>query len=256
MTTPPAPAEILRSWEYAADRPQPARALALLCLSRPGERADDLALLSPGRRDAALLDLRMRLFGHRVVAVARCGACGANLELAFSLADVRVSEGEAAGDGVVAPEEPLPEGEELEADGYLLRFRLPDSRDLMAALCPSDPAATRTHLLRRCVLAAHRGQRAVPPGALPAAVVERLEARMAELDPQADVRLSFVCPDCGAVTEQMFDIAAHLWSEVHAWARRTLWDVHLLASSYAWSEQDVLAMSPARRRFYLEAVTS
>jgi hypothetical protein len=29
-------------------------------------------------------------------------------------------------------------------------------------------------------------------------------------------------------------------------------EVHILASAYGWREDDILAMSPARRRIYLE----
>ena len=42
------------------------------------------------------------------------------------------------------------------------------------------------------------------------------------------------------------------WLEIDAWARRTLRDVHALASAYAWSERDVLALSPTRRTLYRE----
>ncbi|MFE4748956.1 hypothetical protein ACFRIB_01475 [Streptomyces mirabilis] len=236
------PADVLHIWEWALGRSHPARALALLHLARPADHPDDLARLSPGCRDAALMDLRAGLFGDRVEAVADCGACGAELEVDFRLGDVRA-----------AAETAEPETE-VRGHGHVVRFRLPDSEDLLAVLHPGDPGATRAGLLRRCVLQARRGRRSLAVEELPDAVVAVVEARMAELDPQADVRLTAGCPDCGQDTEVLFDIAAHLWSEVHTWCRRTLWDVHLLASSYAWSESDVLAMSPARRRFYLEAV--
>ncbi len=44
-----------------------------------------------------------------------------------------------------------------------------------------------------------------------------------------------------------------LWSEVESWAWRTLFDVHVLASAYGWSEAAVLALGP-RRDLYLELV--
>ena len=34
-------------------------------------------------------------------------------------------------------------------------------------------------------------------------------------------------------------------------ARRLLPEVHALASSYGWSEKEILALSPARRRSYI-----
>ena len=39
---------------------------------------------------------------------------------------------------------------------------------------------------------------------------------------------------------------------MHAWARRTLRDVHVLARAYGWREADVLALSPTRRQIYVE----
>jgi hypothetical protein len=39
---------------------------------------------------------------------------------------------------------------------------------------------------------------------------------------------------------------------METYARRLLYDVHALASAYGWSEDEVLAVSPARRRCYLE----
>jgi hypothetical protein len=77
---------------------------------------------------------------------------------------------------------------------------------------------------------------------------------MADADPQADVRLALDCPACGHNFLAAFDVAAYLWSEVNAWAYRLLGEVHSLASAYGWREEDILAMSPWRRRVYLEMV--
>jgi len=79
-------------------------------------------------------------------------------------------------------------------------------------------------------------------------------ARMSEADPQADVQLSLTCPDCGHQWIACFDIAAFLWGELQAYARRLLLDVHELATAYAWPEASILAMSPARRQAYLDLV--
>jgi hypothetical protein len=49
-----------------------------------------------------------------------------------------------------------------------------------------------------------------------------------------------------------FDIATYLATEVHTWASRQLREVHDLARAYGWSEAEILAMSPTRRRAYLE----
>ncbi len=71
-------------------------------------------------------------------------------------------------------------------------------------------------------------------------------------DPQADVRIDLDCASCGHRWTSPFDIARYLWTELETHARRLLYDVHALATAYGWAEADVLAVSPARRRYYLE----
>jgi hypothetical protein len=68
------------------------------------------------------------------------------------------------------------------------------------------------------------------------------------------VELSLACPDCGNAWKQDFDILSFFWAELDAWARRLLSDVHVLASTYGWTEEQTLSLSPLRRRAYLEMV--
>jgi hypothetical protein len=79
-----------------------------------------------------------------------------------------------------------------------------------------------------------------------------IEAWMSDADPQADVELALACPSCGHQWPAAFDIASFLWKELHVWALRTLREVHTLARSYGWREDDVLALSGTRRQLYLE----
>ncbi|MBI0381241.1 hypothetical protein JBE27_34525, partial [Streptomyces albiflaviniger] len=103
----------------------------------------------------------------------------------------------------------------------------------------------------------HRSGRPVPADRLPAAELpEPVQRRLAEAaeraDPAADVTLSVACPECGEATRAELDIASYLWAELDHWARDLLLDVHLLATAYGWSEPQILALSPLRRRYYLE----
>ena len=68
------------------------------------------------------------------------------------------------------------------------------------------------------------------------------------------MNLALDCPACGAHWQSVFDIVTFLWGEIEDWAQRLLYDVHLLASAYGWSERDIVAMTPRRRRMYLEMV--
>jgi hypothetical protein len=175
-----------------------------------------------------LLCLREWFFGPRVVGRAACPACEEYLECAFDLDDIRV-----------APPEP---------DGNPVTYRLPDSADLEAIASAPDEATALRRLLERCV----SDQRATQT----AGQRETLAHEMARRDPQACVELSFTCHVCQHPWSVAFDIASFFWSEIHAWAQRTLRDVHTLASAYGWSEQQILGLSNPRRQAYLELISA
>jgi predicted DNA-binding transcriptional regulator AlpA len=75
---------------------------------------------------------------------------------------------------------------------------------------------------------------------------------MAAADPLADIRLGLICPACGHAWQVLFDIVTFFWSEIDAWARRTLREVHALARAYGWREAEILALTARRRQHYLE----
>jgi hypothetical protein len=89
---------------------------------------------------------------------------------------------------------------------------------------------------------------------LPESVVSAMAEQMAQADAPADIQLALTCPVCGQHWQAIFDIVSFFWSEIDAWAYRTLRDVHCLAAAYGWREADILALSPWRRQFYLEMV--
>jgi hypothetical protein len=143
----------------------------------------------------------------------------------------------------------------VRAAGHEVRFRLPDTRDLLAAAGAHDAAAAKRVLVRRCVIEASRDGAGVPADALPADVIAAVERAMAERDPQADVSVALTCPECGHEWAAPLDVGAYVWTEVDQWARRTLADVAALAAAFGWTEADVLRLGPARREAYLELAT-
>ncbi len=131
-----------------------------------------------------------------------------------------------------------------------MRCRPPTSEDL-AACAGLDLAASHAQLFDRCVIEArHQGQ-PLTARQLPDDVARRVVEQIAVSDPQADVRVNFDCPDCHYNWAETFDVASFFWTEIDAWARRTLREVHALATAYGWREGDILALSPGRRQIYL-----
>ena len=237
--------EICRIWELGQGQHPIDRALTLLTLACPGVGWDELAEFSIGERDARLLTLHEQNFGPALDGSADCPRCAEPLEFTISTAVIRVAD----------PDVPVEEEHTLEEGGFELRFRLPNSRDLAAVAVCEDVDAARRRLVERCVLEASHDGEAVPPSELTPKILTALAARMAECDPQAEVLLNLRCPTCDHRWQVLFDIGAFLWTELAAWVHRLLREVHSLAQAYGWREADILAMSAARRRFYIELVT-
>lgn len=241
--TPPDTTDLLHAWEQGSGKSTTVRALLLMTAALPGNDRRTLEHWSIGQRDKLLLDLRDALFGPKIQCLTDCTRCGAPIELDFRVDDVRVSHGEAGRAYSAA------------ADGYEVRFRLPDSTDLLA-LEAAQPAQPERQLLARCVVAARSPQGEVDATTLPDSVLTAVSQSMGEADPQAELVLEVSCPECASVSSAPFDIVTHLWAELDAWARRMLREVHALAMVYGWSEAEILRMSSTRRRTYLDLIAS
>jgi hypothetical protein len=238
----PTAADWIDVWERARAVSAPFRPLALLQhAERDGAAGlDALARLSIGERDRRLLALRETLFGGAIECVATCPACGERLELSFASGDIREPAATSVGDL------------ELEAAGYRVTCRAPNSLDLAAvAHCP-DVATAHARLFERCVVAVRRDTEPLAAEALPEPVRVAVDDALAAHDPAAVITLAVTCPGCGHAWAPLFDVATHLWEELERWVLQLTHNVHVLASAYGWREQDVLAMSALRRARYLQ----
>lgn len=214
--------------------------LAAACPEVP---PDQLVNLSIGQRDGLLLSLREQIFGSQLVSQAVCPKCGDRLELMFSVSDIRAA----------AEIEPAPVLL-IKVEDYEVQYRLPTSLDLGAVAGQSDLTRMQQQLLNRCLISAHYKDEALEMSELPTGIVSTVLEEMAQADPQADVQLALSCPACNHQWQATFDVVSFFWTEIHAWARRLLREVHTLASAYSWSEAEILAMSPQRRQLYLEMI--
>jgi hypothetical protein len=234
------PAELLAVWTAGGPLHPLDRALLLLGAALPGRPRGELAALPLAERDRLLLALRGRAAGPELGAYVECPGCGDRLELSLDPDALHAG-------GAAAPEQEW----EAEGGGVHMRFRLPDSRDLAAAARCASVDDARRMLAARCVLRAHDAAGDAVDD-LPEAALEALAARMDEVAPATDVSLALRCPSCGTAWEAPLDVAGFVWTELAAQARRLLREVDRLARVYHWSEAEILALPPARRRAYLE----
>lgn len=234
-------ADLLRAWESGAAAAPLDRAPSLL--HSLGAVASDVrtAELTVGQCDARLFELRRAVFGETLDVIATCSACQTDVELTVMLSGLQppVLDGSAAPVTVMA-------------DGYSLLCRIPCDEDLRV-LSRRGGDVTLRDLFERCAIeATSPAGQPVEPDELPAAVVEAAVGALAESDPGATTALRVRCP-CGSEWVSELDIRAVVWSDLTDWVGRTLTEVHQLARSYGWSEDDILSMSGWRRRWYLEA---
>jgi hypothetical protein len=235
--------EILKIWEQGQGKAPYQKAMLILSAACSDETLEALEKLSIGGRDARLLTLREWSFGPELASITACPACGERLEFSLNVADIRILE----------PDRNSPL-HHLDVEDFTIEFRLPNTGDLKMAEQCQELEQIQSLMAKRCVCSASQKGHPITPDDLPPEVVEALASQIVERDPQADSRLSLSCPACNHHWQAIFDIVSYFWTELEAWATRLLREVHILASAYGWHEADILAMSPLRRRLYMEMV--
>lgn len=234
--------DILKVWEQGQTEHSLDKALTLLHAAFPGTARSKLAELSIGQRDLYLLALRQLTFGSRLTCFAECPACNEHLEFAIRAEDIRLLS------------EPGEKEYELEVGGTVVQYRMPNSLDLAAVAECRDIDTASDLLVKRCILQSIREGIQVDWSELPSVAKAELAEHMSKQEPQADVILDLHCPACNHQWQTIFDIVSYFWAELSAEARKLLYDVHMLALAYGWSESDILSMSNTRRQFYLGMV--
>ncbi|HEY1966131.1 MAG TPA: hypothetical protein VGG59_14420 [Acidobacteriaceae bacterium] len=212
----------------------------LLAIHAAFPEATSVADWPLGRRNRALAELHCSYFGHALEGWTSCPQCGEKLEFKM--------------DSRALAEQPQQQGEPIVMHGET--FRLPTTRDLALVaqerdgLEGRDTAAVR--LLRACRV---EGGEEIEHSWSEEELEEAGE-KMAVADPLAEIVLNFQCPVCEGTCQESLDLPTFLWAELEALARRLAREVHTLASAYGWSENEILALSDARRRLYVEMVNA
>lgn len=216
-------AALLDLWETGLRLCPAAR--ADLLLRAVGQESREWAV---GRRDQALLSAYC---AGPLAAVTDCPSCGTTVEIPLDAAALVAPSGAGHVD--------------VEHLGHHVRVRLPTGADLLALPADADAGA----LLQRCVVSSSHDVHALRD-----AVLQAIDAALADADPAAELSLTLSCPDCDASWTEPLDPVRFAWATVESTARSLATDVHVLAGAYGWSEQEILAMSSFRRQLYRSAV--
>jgi hypothetical protein len=224
--------DCLDIWDHGLHWHPLDRALLVLGTVLPDTSCDSLADWTLGRCNKALADLHCRCFGPALNGWLACERCEEKLEFELDARALLRLE--------------LPGDEPVRVNNGT--YRLPTLRDLARAAETGEPEAAVRRLLECCQVAPKER------GSWSDADIEEISEKMAAADPLGETRLMFDCPTCGHEWAASFDIAAFVWEQIEARARRAVADVHALAHAYGWTEAEILSLTENRRARYLEMV--
>jgi len=232
---------LLRAWEATVDEQSLRRGISLLASYRAAD-VRSVAEWTVLARDRALFDLRCELFGPQAVGIASCPRCAEQLEVPLDLTMLR-------------PPVDARIPEPVHVDGYVATVRIPTTVDLLGVGDTADENSAVEALVARCVDSI-RGPDGMECGlhTAPASVRSMLRLQLAEHLDDVDIELGLRCATCDREFSAPFDITPFLLREIEAWAATVLRDIHEIARAYGWDEPTILALSPRRRRRYLDLI--
>ncbi len=227
-------ADFLAVWERGARMHPLDQGLLLLSAALPETPSESLADWQLGRRNQALAQLRCECFGPHLQGWLRCRNCGEKMEFAMDCHSL-------TGRGT--------DGEPLANEPINVRgcsFRLPTSRDLVRVARGADARTAPIRLLEFCRVGGGEFSNWTEEDE------EQVGQAMAMADPMAETLVRVHCPSCDSESDETLDIVAFLWKEIEGRARRLLWEIHVIASVYGWTEKEILSLSDVRRGIYIE----
>lgn len=225
----------------------PARVTAVLAAALEqvgGEPADTARVhgLCVGDRQFLARQLAAHLGRDGVWLVAECGRCGESFDFYVEQSSLPVKE---AGKG--AP------WAEAETSRGTCRLRLPTGADQEAIAAVEDDREALRELAARCLVAVD-GARVDEESAwrrrLPDEDLAAIEAALEGVAPEVALRARVRCPQCA----HDHDVWVDPYLGLEGLGEELLAEIHELASTYHWSEAELLSLPQERRRLYLRMV--
>lgn len=183
------------------------------------------ARMAAADRDALFAAIHRRCWGDRIVATLTCGGCREPFDLSFDLSAVQRSLRAGARDW-------RPSGDGRVVHGSGAAFIVPSAQDEIEAAA-GHPRDALARLAASCGAAGD-----------PAPVNEALEQGA----PIIDLDLNASCPSCGHEQVAQFDIQSFVLQRLINEREPLLAEVHLLATAYGWSLDEILVLSRDSRR--------
>jgi hypothetical protein len=211
-------------------------------LDRLATRADGSSLhagsLVPTDLDSLLLDLRKTVLGNAIVSHSRCLTpdCDTQIEVSFTI------------DHYLAHRRPSRPSNVREVPGQPEWYSVIDSEAIFRLITVDDLLAVGQNPNLEKALAT----RAIRPERLSARDLRRVQRAMESMAPSLSQEIEGCCPACGATSRFFFHVRRYILPELRYEAEMLYEDVNLLAQSYHWPEEKILALPRTRRLQYAE----
>jgi hypothetical protein len=198
-----------------------------------GNDPEQLNNFSLGDRIAALTALAGTVSDDALTASIACASCGEQLEVMLPAADLIEWHLRSA-------KPPRARCADREID-----LRLPTARDLERW----SGHAEHGSIARELALDTE-----TLPDPFPPDWVEAVEQALAAADPLTDFHVVATCPECAHERRYEVDLQQLALKRLQAAQRGLLRTVHRLASTYHWTEREIMALPASRRVAYLAMI--
>ena len=184
-------------------------------------------------RDRILATVYRDLFGSKIESTVSCHYCRERFDVDFSLTTLL----EKLHPGV----RQVPEnGVYVTANG--ISYRLPTGEDEMAAMVPGETDPVQA-LLNQCLVAGAEGTDSAT-----------VEEQMAATAPVMNLEMQAACPECAREQKVRFDMQSFLLLRLKKERPRLLYEVDRIASSYHWSQHEILHLPRSLRKQYVDLI--
>lgn len=219
----------------------PISTTAVLCVCLADEvgaiAADQVWLWSVNRRLQGLLAVTIATLGENWIHPVRCARpdCSKLMDLPLRFCDFARKQD--------------PQNVECVVPGSgTLRFRVPTGMDQLAWLEEGvSGEGAEVNFIKRLL----REESDAWPEMHSEEAIKAVEAALEEADPLTVLYVETSCPECGHENRFPLDLERICLDLLAREQPCLLDDIHRLALAYHWSEAEILAIPPARRRHYL-----
>ncbi len=244
---PPTGAIELAMAEGGGAEPMPRRVTSVLSaiLEHLGDEVPTLARvhdLCVGDRQFLVRQLGCHMGVAAAWSTSRCTGCGNAFDVFIDSSALPVAE---AGEDFPFATADLDPGR--------CRFRVPTGADQEAITMIDDDDLAARILIRRCFVSLEGADELTAGGLIEDLAdedFEQIETALERVAPEVTIRVETRCPDCGAANQ----VAADPYDCLTRAGDELFDDVHTLATTYHWSEVQILSLPRERRWRYLRLV--